>query len=255
MLRPPVTCLLPLLLTLRLACRCRRDGATWRHPEGPDSDVTADGRMHHPALHLSWQDAKAFCEWGGKRLPTEAEWEAAARGGKSGRLYPWGNKLLPRDTHRMNICQGDACPVNNTQADGHLFTAPVDAFGPQNKFGLHNIVGNVWEWVDADWCADSHPAPDCAMKPRASKAGDVEKVKKGGSFLVRLRVCAFVRVRLCVFCLNGVALCVAQCHKSFCYRYRVAARSQNSADSSAYNLGVRCARSPSPSELRVHSEL
>uniref|UniRef100_A0A8D2Q0M1 Formylglycine-generating enzyme n=2 Tax=Zosterops lateralis melanops TaxID=1220523 RepID=A0A8D2Q0M1_ZOSLA len=182
-------------------------GASWKHPEGPDSSISS--RMDHPVLHVSWNDAVAFCTWAGKRLPTEAEWEYSCRGGLENRLFPWGNKLQPKGQHYANIWQGEF-PTNNTAEDGYKGTAPVSAF-PPNGYGLYNMVGNAWEWT-SDWWAVHH-SPQDLHNPKGPSSG-TDRVKKGGSYM---------------------------CHKSYCYRYRCAARSQNTPDSSASNLGFRCA--------------
>lgn len=175
------------------------NGTDWRHPYGPDSNIV--GKDDYPVVHVSWNDANLYCKWRNKRLPTETEWEAACRGGKKGRLFPWGDNMQPKKTHWMNIWQGKF-PDNNTEEDGHYGPAPVEEFR-QNKWDLFNMVGNVWEWVDDMWDA----------KADAGKESP-NRVKKGGSYL---------------------------CHKDYCYRYRCAARSQNTQDSSAGNLGFRCA--------------
>lgn len=183
-------------------------GADWRRPEGPGSDL--DARWDHPVVHVSHNDALAYCSWAGTRLPTEAEWEYAARGGLSGKPYPWGDEREPGGEYRMNIWRG-SFPGRNTAADGYAGTCPVDAF-PPNGWGHFNMTGNVWEW-----CADrfgtgsrtSGPPTD----PRGPGSGDA-RVLRGGSHL---------------------------CHESYCLRYRTSARMANTPDSTAGNTGFRVA--------------
>ena len=185
------------------------EGADWRHPEGPRSAV--DDRRDHPVVHVSWRDATAFAAWEGKRLPTEAEWEYAARGGLEQKAFPWGDEREPGGEHRMNVWQG-RFPGSNTLDDGWLGTAPVGAF-PPNGYGLHNTTGNVWEWC-ADWFSAAPARRGTTSDPEGPPTG-TSRVMRGGSYL---------------------------CHESYCRRYRVAARSANTPDSSTGNLGLRCAR-------------
>lgn len=186
-------------------------GACWQHPEGPSSSL--EDRSQHPVVHVSWHDARAYCKWADVRLPTEAEWEYAARGGLEQQRYPWGDRLTPDKKHRCNIWQG-TFPSSNTTKDGFAGTAPVDAFAP-NGNGLYNASGNVWEWCADTWSTE-HAAGHTtgAHNPLGPGAGD-EKVTKGGSYL---------------------------CHASYCNRYRVAARTKNTPDSSTGHMGFRVAR-------------
>ncbi len=175
------------------------EGTTWRDALDADPD--------HPVVHISWNDATAYCRWLGVRLPTEMEWEVAASGGVPGRIFPWGNELMPSGVHMCNVWQG-SFPSENTGDDGFRGRAPVNAFLP-NDFGLFNMVGNVWEW-----CADTlgrtgTPSSCCSPAPSG------EKVQKGGSYL---------------------------CHDSYCARYRIQARIGSSPDSSTGNVGFRIAK-------------
>jgi formylglycine-generating enzyme len=180
--------------------------AYWAQPEGPGSTVLS--RLDHPVVHISWRDAKAYCRWAGARLPTEAEWEFAARGGLEEALYPWGDELTPGGEHRCNVWQGQF-PAYNSADDGYVATAPVHAF-PPNGHGLYNVAGNVWEWCEDSFSPHYHrvtPEED----PLHGEPGRARSLR-GGSFL---------------------------CHESYCNRYRVAARSANSPESTSSNVGFR----------------
>lgn len=184
--------------------------ADWRKPGGPGTNVRKLG--DHPVVHVSWNDAFAYAQWTGKKLPTEAQWEKAARGGLDQKRYPWGDDFTPKGKHQCNIWQGKF-PDKNTAEDGHLWTAPVKSF-PANGFGLHNASGNVWEWT-SDWF---HPAwrQTTGDKNPTGPSEGTEKVIKGGSFL---------------------------CHDSYCNRYRPGARTRNTPDSSTSHTGFRLAYS------------
>jgi sulfatase modifying factor 1 len=193
-------------------------GAEWRHPEGPQSALGERG--DHPVVHVSWRDAVAYCRWSGTRLPTEAEWECAARGGRLGTAFPWGDDLEPAGEHRMNVFQG-SFPSDDTAADGFRGTAPVDAF-PPNDIGLHNMTGNVWEWC-ADWFAVNAYTHHEPQNPLGPRSGD-QRVQRGGSYL---------------------------CHLSYCRRYRVSARFASEPTSSTGNTGFRVAADAPPSHADV----
>jgi formylglycine-generating enzyme required for sulfatase activity len=200
-------------------------GANWRHPEGPAS--TLNGRERHPVVHVAWEDVSAYAVWAGKTLPTEAEWEFAARGGLDGAEFAWGDEFAPRGRQLANTWQGDF-PWQNLALDGYERTSPVGSF-PPNGYGLLDAIGNVWEWT-ADWyqepsavangcCgrADDARAEAASVDPRAPGAAIPRKVIKGGSFL---------------------------CAPSYCRRYRPAARMHHPVDTGTCHIGFRCVVRP-----------
>jgi formylglycine-generating enzyme required for sulfatase activity len=193
-------------------------GADWRHPWGPGSNI--EGLETHPVVHVSWEDARAYARWAHKRLPTEAEWEFAARGGLEGRAFVWGDDPKPGGRCMANVWQG-RFPQENTKEDGYEFTAPVGSF-PPNGYGLVDMAGNVWEW-----CADVYDP--LAYRRRAGQAlvanprvdagpetPAIQRAQRGGSFL---------------------------CSDTFCFRYRPSARQGCAPDTGMSHVGFRCVRS------------
>ena len=204
-------------------------GADWRHPQGPGSSL--DGLWDHPVVHLAFEDATAYARWAGKELPSEAEWEFAARGGLDGAEFVWGDELAPGGRQMANYWQGEF-PWQNLLEDGHEGTAPVGCF-PPNGYGLHEMAGNVWEWT-TDWyqeharieracCTIRNPRgaeAEASLDPRTPTVRIPRKVMKGGSFL---------------------------CAPNYCRRYRPAARMPQPVDTSTCHLGFRCiVRAPAP---------
>lgn len=184
------------------------DGADWRHPHGPGSSH-ADMEAF-PVVHVSWADAVAYCDWRGTRLPTEAEFEFAARGGLEEAVYSWGNELTPGGVHRANLWQGQF-PHQDRGLDGYGSHGPVEQF-PPNGYGVYDMTGNVWEWV-SDWFAPDYFAKSPTKNPQGPRTG-TQKVQRGGSWL---------------------------CSENYCQGYRVAARMMTDPDSGLNNLGFRCA--------------
>jgi len=191
-------------------------GASWRHPEGAKSNIA--GRANHPVVHVAWDDAVAYLQWAGKDLPSEAQFEFAARGGLDRNRYAWGNELRPRGSAAANIWQG-AFPVANTVADGFRGTSPVDAF-PANGFALYDMGGNVWQWC-ADWYRPDYygTLPQKAINPKGpadsydpAEPGMPKRVQRGGSFL---------------------------CSDEYCTRYLVGSRGKGAVDSGSSNVGFR----------------
>jgi len=197
-------------------------GADWRHPQGPGSSI--EGLEDHPVVHVAWEDAEAYALWTEKQLPTEAEWEFAARGGLDGATYAWGEEFAPRGRLMANTWQGEF-PIENTRRDGYEGTSPVGAF-PANGHGLLDMIGNVWEWTE-DWCQEHGSAPRscCLIRQAAHRSYDPRtpgvniprRVTKGGSHL---------------------------CASNYCRRYRPAARMPQPIDTSTCHLGFRCVVRP-----------
>jgi formylglycine-generating enzyme required for sulfatase activity len=199
-------------------------GADWRHPEGPST--TLDGKEQHPVVHISFDDAVAYCNWAGKRLPTEAEWEFAARGGFVQKRFPWGDEPPTDENPRCNIWHGEF-PWKNTMKDGYARTSPVRSFKP-NGFGLYDMGGNVWEWCSDLYRADEYArvlagkkgallidptGPSDCWDPNEAIESTTKHVIRGGSFL---------------------------CHKSYCESYRPSARRGQTTDTGMSHLGFRC---------------
>ncbi|NEN24230.1 formylglycine-generating enzyme family protein [Cryomorpha ignava] len=196
-------------------------GANWRHPQGPDTNI--DGKENYPVVHIAFEDAQAYAKWAGKRLPTEAEWEYASRGGKGHKPFAWGEKLMPDGKYLANFFQG-SFPDNNSANDGYAGAAPVKMY-PPNSLGLYDMIGNVWEWTNDWYRPDSHKlanlvsAKGC-FNPQGPKSSydPIEplvpkRVIKGGSFL---------------------------CSDEYCSNYRPSARMATAIDSGQEHLGFRC---------------
>lgn len=199
-------------------------GANWRHPEGSASSIA--NRMNHPVVHIAYEDALAYCQWAGKRLPTEAEFEFASRGGLDRKRYAWGDEFMPGGKHMANTYQGHF-PDTNSGEDGYLATAPVGSF-PANGYGLFDMAGNVWEWTSdwyrADYYQSLAASDQIAVNPKGpadsldpNEPGVKKRVQRGGSFL---------------------------CTDQYCARYIAGGRGKGEADTGTNHLGFRCVREP-----------
>jgi formylglycine-generating enzyme required for sulfatase activity len=190
-------------------------GASWRRPGGPGT--TINGRDRHPVVQVAYEDAEAYAAWAGKALPTEAEWEHAARGGLDGTAFAWGDKEVPDGVPMANTWQGEF-PWQNLRLDGYEGTSPVGSF-PPNGYGLYDMTGNVWEWTSDVFAVSTEPGPACcaAPNPREPEERFPRRVIKGGSHL---------------------------CAPSYCLRYRPAARQGETVDTSTGHIGFRCVVRP-----------
>jgi sulfatase modifying factor 1 len=189
-------------------------GASWHHPEGPQS--TIDNRWDHPVVHVTFEDVAAYATWAGKDLPTEAEWEFAARGGLEDATYAWGEEFAPGGQAMANIWQG-RFPWENLAEDGYEGTSPVGAF-PANGYGLHDMIGNVWEWTGSVYILPrAAPEKKSCCQPKESTDQAPSRVVKGGSHL---------------------------CSPNYCLRYRPAARQSQPLDTSTTHIGFRCVIRP-----------
>ncbi|SDD52563.1 Formylglycine-generating enzyme, required for sulfatase activity, contains SUMF1/FGE domain [Algoriphagus faecimaris] len=205
------------------------EGASWKHPEGPESNI--EGRENHPVVHIAYADAVAYAEWAGKRLPSELEWEFAARGGVKGKRFAWGDELTPNGTYLANTFQG-TFPHENKVSDGFEGTSPVKTY-PPNTYGLYDMIGNVWE-LTSDWydalklarLAGEAPKLDAGMNPCYNPENPYarERVIKGGSYL---------------------------CAENYCVNYRPSARQGQAFDSGTSNVGFRLVKDPSPKALSL----
>jgi sulfatase modifying factor 1 len=184
-------------------------GADWQHPQGPDS--TIDDRDDHPVVHLAFEDAVTYAAWAGKALPSEAEWEYAARGGLDGAVYAWGDEVTPEGRLMANTWQG-RFPWENLELDGYAGTSPVAAF-PANGYGLHDMIGNVWEWTASPFTPADAAGPKTSCCAPGEPASATRRVVKGGSHL---------------------------CAPNYCLRYRPAARQGEAIDTSTCHIGFRC---------------
>lgn len=194
-------------------------GADWRHPQGPESDLR--GLDDHPVVHVAWDDAAAYAQWAGVELPTETEWEFAARGGLADCEFSWGDEFTPHGKHMANTWQG-RFPFENTEVDGYARTSPVNVY-PPNGYGVYDMIGNVWEWTVDWWSASNAPRKQCCSQSKAAAERSIDpdmaelaiprKVLKGGSHL---------------------------CAPSYCRRYRPAARHPHPIDTSTSHIGFRC---------------